>query len=189
MPNNSTTELFFNVFDTCREVFELKLIDYGASWRILRPKSVTDQIFIKAQRIRTIEESKVQLVDDNILDEFVAIVNYGIVGLIQRQKGYSNAVDISPEEAVHLYNSYAQQVIALMQNKNHDYGEAWRSMRISSFTDLILTKLLRIKQIEENAEQTIISEGIDSGIQDIINYAIFAIIRLTNFSSEEESEE
>lgn len=175
---STTSEQFDAVTAKCRSIFSSKLHDYGTAWRILRIPSVTDQIFIKANRIRNIEvkgESKIQ---DNISDEFMGIFNYGIVGLIQLQKGYSEQVDLSPEEALALYDEKMKLARQLMLNKNHDYEEAWRGMRISSYTDLILMKIKRVKQIEDLGGHTLASEGIDSNYLDMMNYAIFGLIRL-----------
>jgi len=163
----------------CRSLFEKKLHDYGASWRILRPSSLTDQLFIKAKRIRSLEIKKEAMVNEGIRSEFIALINYGIVGLIQLDKGFSDTVDISPEEAMALYDRFADDALSLMQRKNHDYDEAWRSMRVSSYTDFILTKLQRVKEIENLSGETLVSEGIDANYMDIINYAVFGVIKLT----------
>ena len=173
-----TARQFKDAFAICRDIFAAKLIDYGPSWRILRPRSVTDQIYIKAKRIRQIEESGISLVGDGIYGEFQAIANYGIVALIQLEMGYSDYIDMNPERALELYDKYAHTAFELMLKKNHDYHEAWREMRTCSYTDFILVKLARVKQIEENAGQTKISEGIDSNYLDMINYAIFGIIKI-----------
>ena len=162
----------------CRELFEKKLHDYGASWRILRPTSLTDQLFIKAKRIRQLETTGLSLVGEGIRPEFIGLVNYGIVGLIQLEKGYADTVDVSPQEAMALYDQHATEALQLMKRKNHDYDEAWRSMRVSSYTDLILTKLQRIKEMEDLTEGTLVSEGIDANYMDIINYSVFALIKL-----------
>ena len=162
-----------------RTLFEKKLHDYGASWRILRPSSLTDQLFIKAKRIRSLEIKKESMVGEGIRPEFIALINYGIVGLIQLEKGYVDEVDIDPEKALALYDKHAQEALALMLRKNHDYDEAWRSMRVSSYTDFILTKIQRIKEIEDLQGQTLVSEGIDANYMDIINYAVFGVIKLT----------
>ena len=164
----------------CRSLFEKKLHDYGASWRILRPESLTDQILIKAKRIRSIEVKGVSMVDEGIRTEFIGIINYGIVGLIQLAKGYSDAVDITNEEAMLLYDNYSDAALQLMLKKNHDYDEAWRLMRISSYTDFILTKIQRTKEIEDLAGATLVSEGVDANYMDMINYAVFGVIKLTN---------
>jgi hypothetical protein len=153
------------------------MTDYGTAWRILRPISLTDQIYIKAQRIRSIEEKGVTKVDEGVRSEFIGIINYAIMGLIQLELGPSDA-ELNPEETLSLYDKYFGQAKALMQDKNHDYGEAWRNMRISSYTDLILMKLKRTKQIEDNQGKTIISEGIDANYLDMINYAVFAMIKI-----------
>lgn len=163
----------------CRELFVKKLHDYGASWRILRPESLTDQLFIKAKRIRSLEVKGEAMVDEGIRPEFIALINYGIIGLIQLKKGYADTVDITPEEAITLYDHYAAEALKLMLRKNHDYDEAWRWMRISSYTDFILTKIQRIKEIEELGGKTLASEGIDANYMDIINYAVFGVIKLS----------
>ena len=162
----------------CRELFAKKLHDYGASWRILRPSSLTDQLFIKAKRIRSLEIKKESLVGEGIRPEFVALINYGIVGLIQTEKGFADTVDISVEEALELYDRYAHEALELMKRKNHDYDEAWRSMRVSSYTDFILSKLQRIKEIEDLDGKTLVSEGVEGNYMDIINYAVFGAIKL-----------
>ena len=170
---------FNDAIAECKEVFVKKLKDYGASWRILRPTAVTDQILIKANRIRTLETKKEAMVDEGILPEFKGIVNYGIIGLIQLELGMSDTVDISNEEAIRLYDRFIDQTTKLMLAKNHDYDEAWRLMRISSYTDMILSKLQRTKQIEDNDGKTLVSEGIDANYMDMINYALFALIKLS----------
>lgn len=162
----------------CRKIFVDKLKDYGASWRIMRPRSITDQLYIKAKRIRTLEEGTA-MIDEGITGEFMAIVNYGLMGLIQLSKGYVDQVDISVSEAISLYDGYVIEVRRLLEAKTHDYGDAWRGMRVNSYTDFILTKLQRIKEIEGNGGVTTVSEGIDSNYMDIINYAVFAVIKLT----------
>ena len=162
----------------CRELFEKKLHDYGASWRILRPTSRTDQLFIKAKRIRQLETTGLSLGGEGIRPEVSGLVNYGIVGLIQLEKGYADTVDVSPQEAMALYDQHATEALQLMKRKNHDYDEAWRSMRVSSYTDLILTKLQRIKEMEDLTEGTLVSEGIDANYMDIINYSVFALVKL-----------
>ncbi len=174
----NTLDQFDSAIALCRDIFSKKLEDYGASWRILRPRSVTDQLYIKAKRIRTLEEGTA-MVDEGILGEFMAIVNYGLVGLIQLDMGYADAADITPSEALALYDAKAAESRALMAAKTHDYGDAWREMRVNSYTDFILTKLQRVKEIEGNSGRTKVSEGIDSNYQDIINYAVFAVIKLT----------
>lgn len=162
----------------CRDIFNKKTSDYGTAWRILRPKSLTDQIFIKAQRIRTIEETGENKVGEDVGDEYVGIVNYCIMALIQLELGSGEDMELPVARASELYESGAAQARELMIKKNHDYGEAWRDMRVSSLTDLILMKILRIRQIEDNRGKTIISEGIDANYLDMINYALFALIRL-----------
>jgi len=162
----------------CRSLFSKKLHDYGAAWRIMRPESVTDQIFIKANRIRSLEIKGLSKVEEGIHPEFAGIVNYGIIGLIQLDLGYTENVDLTPEEALKIYDEKISVAKNLMLDKNHDYDEAWRSMRIPSYTDLILMKLHRTKQIEDLAGNTLVSEGIDANYLDMINYAVFALIRL-----------
>ena len=165
----------------CRDIFQKKLHDYRASWRILRPASLTDQLFIKAKRIRSLEIKKESLVGEGIRPEFMALINYGIVGLIQLEKGFADTVDINNEDALTLYDRFAEEALNLMKRKNHDYDEAWRGMRVSSYTDLILTKIERIKEIEDlevRGEGLKVSEGIDANYMDIINYAVFGLIKL-----------
>jgi hypothetical protein len=162
----------------CKDIFSKKMKDYGCAWRILRLPSLTDQIFIKAQRIRSIEEKGTQKVGEDIRNEFIGIVNYSIIALIQLSKGVVDQPDMEAKEAIELYAEFAEDAKQLMMAKNHDYGEAWRDMRVSSLTDLILQKLLRVKQIEDNEGKTLISEGIDANYFDMINYAIFALIKL-----------
>lgn len=173
-----TKQQFEHVIKICRSLFEKKLHDYGAAWRIMRPSSVTDQIFIKANRIRSIEVKGVALIDEGIRSEFIAIVNYGIIGLIQLELGYAETNDMSVEKALEMYDKYANMALELMLAKNHDYDEAWRSMRISSYTDLILMKIYRTKQIEELSGATLVSEGIDANYMDMINYSVFGLIKL-----------
>lgn len=179
MATMNTEEQFRGVVAECRSLFEKKLHDYGASWRILRPSSLTDQLYIKAKRIRSLEVKGESLVGEGIRPEFVALINYGIVGLIQLAKGYADRVDITPTEALALYDHYAAEALALMIRKNHDYDEAWRSMRVSSYTDLILTKIERIKEIEDLEGHTLVSEGVDANYMDVINYAVFGVIKLS----------
>ena len=165
----------------CRQLFSQKLHDYRASWRILRPQSLTDQLFIKAKRIRQLEVTGESLVGEGIRPEFIGLVNYGIVGLIQLERGFADTVDISNDEAMQLYDRYAQEALELMKRKNHDYDEAWRGMRVSSYTDLILTKIERVKEMEDIASRgdaTKVSEGIDANYMDIINYSVFGLIKL-----------
>lgn len=174
----TTNQQFEHVIQICRDIFEKKMNDYGTAWRILRPASVTDQIFIKAQRIRSLQTKGISKVDEGVLPEFIGIVNYSAMALVQLELGVSDSPEMPPSEALEQYTKQLYTSKSLMENKNHDYDEAWRSMRISSLTDLILMKLYRIKQIEDNKGQTIISEGIDANYMDIINYAIFALIKL-----------
>ena len=173
-----TNKEFEAIMAECRELFAKKLHDYGASWRILRPSSLTDQLFIKAKRIRSLDIKKESLVGEGIRPEFVALINYGIVGLIQTEKGFADTVDITVDEALELYDRYANEALELMKRKNHDYDEAWRSMRVSSYTDFILTKLQRIKEIEDLNGETLVSEGVEGNYMDIINYAVFGAIKL-----------
>ncbi|WP_196886097.1 DUF1599 domain-containing protein [Aureivirga sp. CE67] len=172
----NTSEQYDKVIEKCRSLFINKMSDYGSAWRILRLPSLTDQIFIKAQRIRQLQESDVRKVDEGEVSEFIGIINYSVMALIQYEKGFANAPDLNTEEATELYDKHIKITKELMENKNHDYGEAWRDMRISSLTDLILQKLLRVKQIEDNKGKTIVSEGIDANYQDMINYSVFALI-------------
>lgn len=152
--------------------------DYGTAWRVLRPSSITDQIYIKVSRIRTLQMTDVKMVDESEEDEFIAIINYSIIGLIQLEKGFSDELNANLEEIIHLYDSYAQKAKELMERKNHDYGEAWRDMRISSITDLIYQKVLRTKQIEDNQGKTLVSEGLDANYFDMLNYAVFCLIKM-----------
>lgn len=174
-----TNKEFDNALARCRGIFAKKLRDYSPSWRIMRPSSLTDQIFIKAKRIRTLETTAEAMVDEGILPEFMAIVNYGIVGLIQLDRGYVDEIDMTADEALAAYDKFAAEAKTLMLAKNHDYDEAWRGMRVHSYTDIILQKLMRTKQIEDNNGVTIMSEGVDANYQDMMNYAVFAIIKLT----------
>ena len=164
---------------TCKDIFIKKMKDYGTAWRILRTNSITDQIFIKAQRIRNIEDKGTQKIDDDVRSEYVGIINYSIIGLIQLELKNDTRMELPADEVSKLFDRYSSEARSLMENKNHDYGEAWRDMRVSSLTDLILMKLLRIKQIEDNKGETIISEGIDANFHDMINYAVFALIKLS----------
>ena len=173
-----TNTQFEEAVNECRELFSKKLHDYGASWRILRPSSLTDQLFIKAKRIRQLELTGQSLVGEGIRPEFIGLVNYGIVGLIQLAKGFSDHVDVTPKEAMTLYDQYATEALELMKRKNHDYDEAWRGMRVSSYTDLILTKIERVKEMEDLVGETLVSEGIDANYMDIINYAVFGLIKM-----------
>ena len=178
MTKRDTKTEFEGVLKVCRDIFVKKLKDYGASWRIMRPSSITDQLMIKAMRIRTLEIDGHAMVDEGIRPEFIAIVNYGIVGMIQLAIGFSDNIDMDADAAIALYDKYAEETKQLMFAKNHDYGEAWRMMRISTYTDLILTKLYRTKQIENNDGKTLISEGIDSNYKDMVNYSVFGLIKL-----------
>lgn len=173
-----TEEQFKLIMAKCRDTFSKKLHDYGCAWRIMRPISVTDQILIKANRIRSLEVKGVSLVGEGIYPEFMAIVNYGIIGLIQLEFGYAEREDMTDEEALANYDKYAQKTLELMLRKNHDYDEAWRAMRVSSYTDLILMKIYRTKQIEGNGGKTLVSEGIDANYMDMINYSVFGLIKL-----------
>ena len=176
----NTSKQYDAVIDTCKSLFIKKMSDYGSAWRILRLPSLTDQIFIKAQRIRSLQQNDVRKVDEGEASEFIGIINYCIMALIQLEKGVVEQPDMSTEEATKLYEEKVAITKQLMEDKNHDYGEAWRDMRVSSLTDLILQKLLRVKTIENNAGKTLVSEGIDANYQDMINYAIFAMIHLNN---------
>ena len=172
-----TNQQYDRIISICRNLFEKKMTDYGTAWRILRPQSLTDQIYIKAQRIRSIEEKGISKVDEGIRPEFIGIINYCIMGLIQLELGTSDD-ELSGGKTLELYDRYFQEAKKLMMDKNHDYGEAWRNMRISSYTDLILMKIKRTKQIEDNSGKTLVSEGIDANYMDMINYAVFAMIKI-----------
>ena len=174
----NTALQFSEVISQCRDLFSKKLQDYGAAWRVLRPSSITDQIYIKVNRIRTLQMTDVKMVDEHEEDEFIAIVNYSIIGLIQLEKRVSENLDEDRTEILKLYDDYAQKAKDLMLRKNHDYGEAWREMRISSITDLIYQKVLRTKQIEDNQGKTVASEGIDANYYDMLNYAAFCLIKM-----------
>ena len=176
--NPNTEKEFENIIRLCRDIFLTKMKDYGTAWRILRPTSITDQIYIKARRIRSIDDKGVQKVDEGVKSEYIGIVNYSVMALIQIELGANGKMELDAGEGEALYTKYIFAARDLMLNKNHDYGEAWRNMRISSLNDIILMKLLRIKQIEDNKGKTFISEGLDANYYDIINYAIFALIRL-----------
>lgn len=180
---SKTSVQYDSSIKNCKDIFIKKMHDYGSAWRILRTSSITDQLFIKAQRIRSIEQKGTQKIEEGIRSEFMGIVNYSIIGLIQLHLGNEQELELSLEKASQFFDQYTKEAKYLMENKNHDYDEAWREMRISSFTDLILMKLLRIKQIEDNQGKTLVSEGIDANYFDIINYATFALIRL-NMQSE-----
>ena len=175
---SDTIEQFEHVIGICRDLYAKKLQDYGASWRIMRPTSLTDQIFIKAKRIRSIEEKGETRIDEGIRSEIIGIVNYGVIALIQLELGYSDAVDISNEKALALYDKHMSITKNLMYAKNHDYDEAWRGMRTTSYTDLILMKICRTKQIENHEGVTIVSEGVDANYMDMINYSLFGLIKL-----------
>ncbi|RFC53467.1 DUF1599 domain-containing protein [Brumimicrobium aurantiacum] len=176
---SKTVDQYTKVISKCREIFEKKTKDYGTAWRILRSSSLTDQIFIKAQRIRTIQETGENKVGENIEDEFIGIINYCVMALVQLQEKELLELELPLETVEQLYAKYTDQSMQLMIDKNHDYGEAWRSMRVSSLTDLILMKILRVKQIEDNKGKTLISEGIDANYYDMLNYSVFALIHLT----------
>jgi hypothetical protein len=176
---SKTEKEFDKIINNCLEIFSKKTQDYGTAWRILRSSSLTDQIFIKAQRIRTIQETGENKVGESIEGEFIAIVNYCIMALIQLDQSDELEIEMEADAAIALYAEYAQKAKELMLRKNHDYGEAWRDMRVSSLTDLILMKLLRTKQIEDNQGKTLISEGVDANYYDMLNYAVFALIHLT----------
>jgi len=173
-----TAKQYNEVLNTCRTLFINKMKDYGSAWRILRLPSLTDQIFIKAQRIRGLQQNSERKVDEGEVSEFIGIINYSLMALIQLEKGVVEQPDLSLDEATLLYDVQFKLTRELMEAKNHDYGEAWREMRISSLTDLILQKLLRVKQIEDNKGKTLVSEGIDANYQDMINYSVFALILL-----------
>ncbi len=175
-----TSKQYDEVTATCRSLFINKMTDYGSAWRILRLPSLTDQIFIKAQRIRQLQENETRRVDEDEISEFIGIINYAVMALIQLEKGVADQPDLDVEEAIALYDKHMSTAKTLMENKNHDYGEAWRDMRVSSLTDLILQKLLRVKQIEDNQGKTLVSEGIDANYQDMINYAVFALILMNH---------
>ncbi len=173
-----TLQQYDQEFGRCREIFEKKTLDYGTAWRILRPTSLTDQLYIKASRIRSIEELGQQKVEENVDSEYIGLVNYCIMAIIQLHLPLEEGLELSAQRALELYDENKNQTRELMQAKNHDYGEAWREMRISSLTDLILMKILRVKQIEDNEGKTLISEGLEANYQDMINYALFALIKI-----------
>jgi hypothetical protein len=174
----NTNEQFETIIGLCKEVFMAKMRDYGSSWRILRPSSLTDQIYIKANRIRSIESKGIQKINEGIRPEYIGIVNYSVIALIQIELDSQEDLDLNIDESEKLYDKYITRAKDLMLDKNHDYGEAWRNMRLSSLTDIILMKLKRIKQIEDNAGKTFVSEGVDSNYYDIINYSVFALIKI-----------
>ncbi len=173
-----TDQQYDQIKQVCLDVFSKKMKDYGTAWRILRPSSLTDQLYIKAQRIRSLQDKGTQKILEGISPEFIGIVNYAIMGLVQLEKGHSDQADLSSNDALAIYSDYFEKARLLMHDKNHDYSEAWREMRVSSLADIILMKLLRIKQIEDNKGVTSVSEGIDANYYDIINYAVFALIKL-----------
>lgn len=173
-----TSDQYHQVIAACKDLFAKKTRDYGTAWRILRLSSITDQIFIKAQRIRSIQEKGTQKVNDPVRDEFVGIINYCIIGLIQMDLPSAAPMEMQYEELEPRYDLAVRETYSLLENKNHDYGEAWRDMRVSSITDIILMKVLRVKQIEDNAGRTLVSEGVRANYQDMINYSIFALIKL-----------
>lgn len=173
---SSTSQEYDKVIGICRDLYIKKMTDYGSAWRILRLPSLTDQIFIKAQRIRSLQENEIRKVDEDETGEFIGIINYCIMALIQLELGVADQPDLNVQKATELYDAKIGITKELMENKNHDYGEAWRDMRVSSLTDLILQKLLRVKQIEDNKGKTLVSEGIDANYQDMINYSVFALI-------------
>jgi hypothetical protein len=175
---NKTVGEYTQVIKECKALFEKKTKDYGTAWRILRLPSITDQIYIKAQRIRSIQEKGTQKVGEDITNEFVGIINYCIMAIMQLRIEDKNNLSMSYEELEPLYDQIVNDTLELLQNKNHDYGEAWREMRVSSITDIILMKLMRVKQIEDNAGETLVSEGIDANYQDMLNYSVFALIKL-----------
>ncbi|MFN6946104.1 MAG: DUF1599 domain-containing protein [Cytophagaceae bacterium] len=179
MATKTITE-YNQVIKDCKEIFINKTLDYGTAWRILRLPSITDQIFIKAQRIRSIQEKGIQKVEDGIFTEFQGIINYCIIALIQLELSDSDEMELPADKVNELYDKHIGETVELLMNKNHDYGEAWREMRVSSITDIVLMKLLRVKQIEDNEGVTRISEGVNANYQDMINYAVFALIKLTN---------
>jgi hypothetical protein len=176
--NSNTIDEYKEVIKACKEVFVKKTMDYGTAWRILRLPSITDQIFIKAQRIRSIQEKGQQKIDDDIRSEFIGIINYCIIGMIQIELSDNPEADIPREELISLYDKAVDDTVRLLENKNHDYNEAWREMRISSITDIILMKIFRVKQIEDNKGKTLISEGIKANYQDMMNYSVFCLIKL-----------
>ena len=175
----NTLDQYNSVIDRCRSLFIKKMKDYGSAWRILRLPSLTDQLYIKAQRIRGLQENKEHKIDEDETAEFIGIINYALMALIQIEKGIAAQPDLNLEEATALYDRKVTEARNLMEAKNHDYGEAWRDMRVSSLTDLILQKLLRVKQIEGNQGKTLVSEGVEANYQDMVNYAVFALIHLT----------
>ena len=176
----NTTQQYEAAISLCKDIFLKKMKDYGTAWRNMRPRSLTDQIYIKAQRIKSIEEKGTQKVQDDIRGEYIGIINYCAIALVKLELGEDSRMDLPYEEVAELYLKHMAITKALMENKNHDYGEAWRDMRISSLTDLILMKIFRVKQIEDNDGKTIISEGVDANYMDMINYSAFALIKLSD---------
>ena len=185
---DKTSNQFLEVIKKCRKIFQDKLKDYGPAWRLLRPESITDQLYIKANRVRTIEVTGEAKINEKIDGEFIGLINYSIIALIQNKLGFADDIDIDIDSAMEFYDKYSNLAMELMQKKNHDYGEAWRQMRISSLTDLILMKIFRIKQIEDNKGKTIISEGVENNYFDIINYSVFALIKLWNLDEKGQME-
>ena len=173
-----TSKAYDAILHNCRDLFTKKTKDYGTAWRVLRLPSITDQIYIKAQRIRSIQEKGAQKVSDKLEDEFVGIINYCVMAMIQMELRDDPRMDLTSEELLPLYDKFASETKGLLEDKNHDYGEAWRGMRLSSITDIILMKLLRVKQIEDNDGATLVSEGIKANYQDMINYAVFSLIKI-----------
>jgi len=176
--NSKTIDSYQAIITKCRSLFHKKTQDYGTAWRILRLPSITDQIFIKAQRIRSIQEKGKQLVEEDITSEFIGIINYCVIALIQMELTDQDPFELPAEEVMKSYDEKVKYTIELFQKKNHDYGEAWREMRVSSITDIILMKLLRVKQIEDNKGKTLASEGVDANYQDMINYSVFCLIKM-----------
>jgi hypothetical protein len=174
---SDTVEEYNRIVAKCKDIFTKKTADYGTAWRVMRVPGITDQIYIKAKRIKTLEQKGESKVGEGIIPEYMAMINYCIMGLIQLERGFADDADMLADEAVALYTKHFEETRDLMLKKNHDYGEAWREMRVESFTDLILMKLLRIKQIEDNGGKTLVSEGIDANYHDIINYSVFALIQ------------
>lgn len=175
----NTIEQYDQVIKSCKDLFIKKTKDYGTAWRILRLPSITDQIFIKAQRIRTLEDKKVSKVNEGIVPEYIGIINYCVIALLQLQMNENDDLEIAVEKVSTMFDQKIEETKNLMLDKNHDYGEAWRDMRVGSLTDLILMKLFRVKQIEDNQGNTLVSEGVDANYHDIINYSVFALIKLT----------
>jgi hypothetical protein len=180
----NTSQQYDVVIKQCKDIFLKKMHDYGTAWRVLRTSSITDQIFIKAQRIRSIEQKGTQKVQEDIADEYVGIINYCVISLIQNQLSNDTRMELPANEVSGLFDKYMHETKNLMENKNHDYGEAWRDMRVSSITDLILMKILRVKQIEDMGGKTLISEGVDANYMDMINYAVFASIKIKELNGE-----